>query len=336
MSAFAKEFLRDRFAEPVRPTGLLALFGKHPGWDDHVEDLLVATASLVMVKQLLYVQGIGGQVSSGGWARLAEGECLPAFDHSLLWRRGSQFIAGRLWSSTDGKRRAHFPMLALVHCSGLPLETSLGSILGWLGTVETACKTTRSADRVRSLFAQCQGDFQGWIDRLEPTPASEHEPKDWDVTPETLVPAVAAILSRARDFTPAKYKERSQLSSVHFRVPANGRDRAHDYLLWGRLLSRALHEDAPLLLIAPHDQPWLDLVVGEPAVSDLFPLRASEAALPIITDLAQVKDGERTSVEAEALVQTCMDPAATVLSSADEPQTRGWFSKLLGGRDEGG
>lgn len=332
MSDFAREFLRDRVDEATHPRGYLALFGKHPGWDDHVEDLPLATSSLVLAKQNLYIQGIGGQVSSGGWARLGEAQSLPGFDHVILWNRGSQFIAGRLWSSTDGKRRAHFPMVAMVHCIGVPVRPSLGAIVNWLATVEAACKATRSAERIRSLFEQCQGDFQGWLSRAELGAMDDGISVDWGITPDQLVPAIAEIQRRCGDLTARRFKERSQLGSSHFRVPATGTDQAHDLRLWNRLLSRTLHGAVPIMLAAARNQRWIDIIAGEPAASDYLSFRATDRAIPIIS--ASVGEGENHA-GAENIVRTCLDPSIPVLEEPELPQSGGWFSRLLTGKEPG-
>jgi len=58
MKAFFKEFLRD---QPVGAGGdrqiFLAAFGKHPGWNDHMDDVGLETESLVAAKTRLYVDG---------------------------------------------------------------------------------------------------------------------------------------------------------------------------------------------------------------------------------------------------------------------------------------
>ena len=69
MSDFFKKFLVEdtrRLGQNGKYVGLAA-FGKHPGWDDHVEDLGLETESLNLAKTLLYVNGIGGQIDSGAW-----------------------------------------------------------------------------------------------------------------------------------------------------------------------------------------------------------------------------------------------------------------------------
>ena len=69
MKSFFKEFLRD---EPPPagdgPQVCLGAFGKHPGWDDHMDDLGLETESLLQAKHLLYVQGIGQHINSGVFA----------------------------------------------------------------------------------------------------------------------------------------------------------------------------------------------------------------------------------------------------------------------------
>ena len=63
MSDFFKKFLLED-PRPFSSDGryvALAAFGKHPGWDDHVEDLGLETQSLNLAKTVLYVDGIGGR-----------------------------------------------------------------------------------------------------------------------------------------------------------------------------------------------------------------------------------------------------------------------------------
>ncbi len=93
MSDFTKKFLLE---DPRRlsPTGrfvALAAFGKHPGWDDHIEptpsgitpaDLGLETESLNLAKTVLYINGIGGQIDSGAWEKLDSAQHLPAWTNS--------------------------------------------------------------------------------------------------------------------------------------------------------------------------------------------------------------------------------------------------------------
>ena len=60
MNRFLKIFLRDRLDQSIQ----LAGFGKHPAWDDHIDDLGLSTETLVIIRRVLYSEGIGCQVSS--------------------------------------------------------------------------------------------------------------------------------------------------------------------------------------------------------------------------------------------------------------------------------
>ena len=141
MSDFYKKFLLE---DPRRlsPNGryvALAAFGKHPGWDDHVEDLGLETESLNLAKTVLYVNGIGGQIDSGAWEKLDAEHQLPAFRHVFVWQRSGQFLIGRLWSSSDGKGRKRYPMVVCLHFAGVPLGWALKPALALLAQLEEGC-----------------------------------------------------------------------------------------------------------------------------------------------------------------------------------------------------
>ena len=48
----------------------VAAFGKHPGWDDHIEEIGLDSDLLVKAKRLLYTEGIAGNIDSGAWEKL--------------------------------------------------------------------------------------------------------------------------------------------------------------------------------------------------------------------------------------------------------------------------
>src|SRR5277367_5324152 len=101
-------------ATGAAPRLTLAAFGKHPGWDDHMPGIGVETDDLAYVKHTLYVGGIGRQIDSGAWEKLEPEKRLEGFDHVFLWRRGNHFLLGQIWSSTDRKGRAKYPMILCV------------------------------------------------------------------------------------------------------------------------------------------------------------------------------------------------------------------------------
>src|SRR5258706_5715854 len=154
--------MSDFFKKPVSedprrlsPNGRfvgLAAFGKHPGWDDHVEDLGLETEGLNYAKTVLYVNGIGGQIDSGAWEKLDAAQQLPAFNHAFVWLRSGQILIGRLWSSSDGKGRKRYPMVVCLHFAGVPLGWALKQALPALVELEAGCVGTTSAQVVRDLL----------------------------------------------------------------------------------------------------------------------------------------------------------------------------------------
>src|SRR6476620_6484709 len=156
MTDIFKKFLQDDVRR-LSPTGRfvgLAAFGKHPGWDDHVEDLGLETDSLNHAKITFYVNGIGGQIDSGAWEKLDPAQQLPAFKHLFLWQRSGQFLLGRLWSSSDGKGRKRYPMVLCLHFIGVSLRWALAQGLPALAELEETIKNAGSAEEVRTVLQQ--------------------------------------------------------------------------------------------------------------------------------------------------------------------------------------
>src|SRR6266704_110912 len=156
MTDVLRKFLLDDLRR-LSPNGRfvgLAAFGKHPGWDDHVEDLGLETDSLNQAKSVFYVNGIGGQIDSGAWEKLDATQQLPGFKHLFLWQRSGQILLGRLWSSSDGKGRKRYPMVVCLHFAGVTLRWALTHGLPALAELEEQIQKTHSAEDVRSLLSR--------------------------------------------------------------------------------------------------------------------------------------------------------------------------------------
>src|ERR1700724_4595472 len=108
MSRFLKVFLRDPLSTRIQIAG----FGKHPAWDDHIDDIGLTTETLVLAKQLLYSEGIASQLASGAWDQIEKSHHAIEFAHRFVWSRDEQSIVGAIWASADRKGRPRFPMAA--------------------------------------------------------------------------------------------------------------------------------------------------------------------------------------------------------------------------------
>jgi hypothetical protein len=326
MKSFLKEFLRDVPPASGDPRRIcLGAFGKHPGWDDHMDDLGLETESLLMVRDLLYVQGIGGQLNTGAWDRLEEGMRLPAIHHEFIWSRGTQTLAGRLWPSSDGKRRTLYPMAICAHGFDLSAEAAIGRLLPLLEVVEKRCRGIRSAEEVRAIIAEgrdlCRSAVAGMTSGEPDRPVL--------ALPEEFVKGpLPAILREARrnlaEYLRGKFRERRLPASVGLRVPSLAVDTVNDLVFWNRFFAAILDPDAPILLLKPVAQPWLDVIAGEPTTQDFFALRAQPPAVPILGEL----DGDIDAVwqgEAETLCAAIVGPGP-----AAAPAERPWLKKIFG------
>lgn len=313
MSDFAKKFLQDD-ARRLGPGGRyvgLAAFGKHPGWDDHVEDLGLETASLNIAKKILYVEGIGGQIDSGAWAKLDATQQLPAFRHLFLWQRSGQILLGRLWSSSDGKGRKLYPLVVCLHFTGVTLGWALRHGLPELADLEQGIINTSSAEDVRQLLARRRAALRAALQSVEG--GGEYAPlqpealhrflhPDGGPYPEAFFRVLYQIDSQLGFISSGAPKTRS-LSGANraqqIRVPAGGATPEESFLFWTRFLLERINSAEPLLFTLPLDAEWLDVTVGEPSSHEFFCLRASPRAVPMASEVPyQLDDAFRARASA--------------------------------------
>lgn len=304
MSDFLKKFLLEdarRFGPANRYIGLAA-FGKHPGWDDHVEDLGLETESLIIAKTLFYVNGIGGQIDSGAWEKLEPAQQLPSFKHVFLWQRSGQFLIGRLWSSSDGKGRKRYPMVVCLHYIGVTLGWALKQALPALAEMEESLVKTNSADDVRNLLQRKRQALR------ETLPNAQIQGEYAPVTPEVLHnilqngggPDREGFLrvlyqgqSQFGALAPGKFNARAQTTGFRaqqIRVPASGANPEQTLLFWTRFFQTQVDSSIPLLLTLPLEANWLDATVGEPESHEFFCLRASPKSVPLVSEVPYTLD----------------------------------------------
>jgi formylglycine-generating enzyme required for sulfatase activity len=299
MSDFWKKFLLE---DPRRfsPSGrfvALAAFGKHPGWDDHVEDLGLETEALNVAKLVLYVNGIGGQIDSGAWEKLDSAQQLPGFKHVLVWQRSGQILVGRMWSSSDGKGRKRYPMVVCLHFAGVPLAWALKHALPALTELETGCTATTSAEEVRSLLARKRATLREALQSADGK--GEYAPVMPEALHRILNPADPArvegflrvlyqIQSQLVGFAPGVFNLRASPASLRvqqIRVPALGNSPEETLLFWTRFFQVYVDSTVPLLLALPIEANWLDVTAGEPESHELFCLRATPRAVPMVSEV---------------------------------------------------
>ena len=284
MSDSLQEFLNE--TPGAKPSLHLAAFGKHPGWDDHLDDFGFETESLVGAKQLIYLQGLASQIDAAAWEDLAPNKRLRDFNHLLLWTGRTGFIAGAIWSSQDGKGRAKYPMVLCAHAVGAPPEWAL-ALFPVLEGLKAACQATPSADEVRRILTEGRERLRAELARAASPPASGGQPAEpAGAARPALHRVLYEIFSQMKELSPGVPKGRRpmELPSRRLRVPATPAD-SRALAGWTRLVRSQLDPEVPLLGMAACEGGWVDLVAGRPSAQDFFCLRATTVQLPLTTEI---------------------------------------------------
>ncbi len=286
------------------PGLFVAAFGKHPGWNDHIDDLGLETERLVAIKQRMYVEGIAGNIDSGAWDKLAPEQQVDEFDHDFVWRLPGGLVVGRMWSSRDGKGRAKYPMVVCVECVGLPLVWALAESLPLLTEIQRRCVETTDSGTVRATLDEARARLRESARRRQPTGpqilVSDRVLSDLAGLPEVGTTGVHRLLYQIEremsDYLPANLsvsRSRSGPSRPHqMRAPGCGTDSAAVLMLWMRFYLSRLAPSSEVLLFHPRGRGWVDAIVGPPDVQAFYCLRASPKALAPATEVPYDLDPE--------------------------------------------
>lgn len=279
----------------------MAAFGKHPGWDDHIDDIGLETDVLVAVKRILYIQGIGSNIDSGSWDKLEENQRVGKFGHAFVWCMNGDVVVGRLWSSRDGKGRSSYPMVVCVQCSPLPLPWVLNNILPRLEGIEQACTATTSADDVRRIVEDARNQFRQLAQQYEP-PSKIFVEGSFMLAQLAELPEMGpnrqglhrVLYHIDREVVQAGSGtgKGGELRPALIRVPTSSPSVQDNVVLWIDFLLAKFGLNTHILVIMPLREPWIDIVIGEPTGLHLFCLRASISVVPLTSSIPYTIDPE--------------------------------------------
>lgn len=308
MSSYHRSFLQEDGRDGSR--AWLAAFGKHPGWDDHIDDLGVETESLALAKQLIYLQGISSQIDSGAWEKLEPGSRLDGFDHLFLWQRGRNCLLGCIVSSVDGKGRARYPMIVCAHFVDVALGRVLTELCPLVENAMSAARAAASADAVRQILTESRETLRRSLAAPPLGPAGPMPAPIPILSPILGGAALHRILYQIKNhFAPwaaGPGSDDPKEQNVLLRVPQAVAGAAEGLGLWANFVGSQLSETAPRLLIWPRAGTWLDAIAGQPAPANFFGLRANTRALPCASDVPYEMDAAFRT-EAEALIAGTAD-----------------------------
>lgn len=322
----------------------LGAFGKHPGWNDHIDDQGLETQRLVDFKSLMYVEGLSAAIDSGKWDALDPGQQVEGFGHVFLMRARGEILAGRMWSSTDGKGRSKYPMVVVAQCTGAPLDWVAAHVLPALENTERECIAATSAAQVIAVLDGVRGALREKAQRIEPGQPEASIPATFvkemagrsELGParEGFNRIVYQIDREMGDYvlgssTMSRLSRADAAPTHHVRVPALGADVAASLLGWSRFMLTRVQAWSPMLLIAPRTRPWVDIIIGEPSGGQLFCIRASDKTIPLTSAIPYTLDAGFLASVDKWLSDTAQ-AGTRVIQSADS--TRPKRGGATGGR----
>lgn len=279
----------------------VAAFGKHPGWDDHVDDIGLETNIVVTVKRMLYVQGIGGNVDSGSWDKLEKDQLVEEFKHEFFWYIDGDLIVGRMWSSQDGKGRKSYPFVVCVQCLKLPAKWIFENVLPQLEQIESKCTATTSAIDVRMVIQSARQELRQLarrFDRLQ-SPVAKYpdalaklaERPEMGPNQEGLF-RILYHIDREVGRHRANSASSMALRSTSLRIPTSPDTMLESIILWSRFLLERFGTNVPVLILMPLRNNWMDIIIGEPTELQIYCLRASLKVIPLTSSIPYNMDSE--------------------------------------------
>ena len=295
MGQFFQKFAARIISGPARPPMLaISIFGKHPGWDDHMEDVGHQFPEMLAFKRMLYVEGIGGNIDSGSWAHLPDTQRLAEFNHLLIYSFEDYYILASIAASRDGKGRSLYPLITAVEARGYALADIVEHVGPLILKLRDTVISTASAPAVQAAVQTAQKSLDQLTGRLQP-----HAIKaDRLVTAAQMLQVLAAD-STAPDATGRIIYSLQKAAQTCGRDGSNGRTetlRLPTYgnapwlsaRIWIASLRGVIGFGCPLLAFEyrnPADPGLTDLIIGPAGPGQLFCLRAGTARIPLATEI---------------------------------------------------
>lgn len=293
MKDFAKFFLNEDWRSVKATTRVfLGAFGKHPGWNDHMDPLGLVTTTMVEARDIIY-GGIAHQIEHATWEKAGADKVLPGFDHVFHWRRLNESLTGLVWSSQDGKGRALYPMIVVAHSVTRSFSWLAGEVLPALEDVKAKCRETKSSGVVIAHIKGVEASLQSRLpdaNRVSTTPGLGVP--GWAAFIQKDPLALRRVLHHLRRnfavFVPGAldWCEGEKGMSRALRLPQiPGATPAESLNAWISFLTTQLDPAVPMLGLLPVGEKWLDVIVGEPTATDFALLRTRAREAPIVTDI---------------------------------------------------
>jgi hypothetical protein len=267
----------------------LGAFGKHPSFDDHLDDPGLSSPALVDARRILYADAIRANIDSGAWERLEPGQRLSQFDHTFLWslsKRDEILIVGRMLPSKDAKGRDKYP---LVLCAELRGPTALGATPATIERLEVLagqCVEASTRSDFGAALNTARAEFPSVLLQPSLAPPVRELVEGFNAAGNDAIECFARCLYAVqRELAPIADRQ-TATGTGHVRLPLPpGMEDAAALTAWLAVIHRWLPELRGVLLVKPRGQPWVDALVPIPLPVQLECIRKGTSLVPLACDV---------------------------------------------------
>ena len=298
---------------PGQPRLALGVFGKHPGWLDHISAregtdgsperersnaarLGLEHERIRVVRKLLYEDAIRPLVENGTWTG---DNILDGYSHAFAWYLGDQTVIGRLWTSRDGAfpPRTWFPMVACVETSGMEPGAATRFLSNRLTLVEQDVRAVETSESLMAVLDRERASLPQWATSLSDASQKtdgltlSEASACLDVLGPDRVQLHRIVAALEREAGPVGSPSKPR-STVRIRVPMVMLDPGVSLAFWHALIRHLYPTLDPLVLCCRHDEGFVDVFLGQPTSLLWECLRFSKARLPLSSDIPYPVDAQ--------------------------------------------
>lgn len=280
--------------EGPRPP-VVAIFGKHPGWSDHIT-LPLTTPALRSLWQVMYNGGIRSVIERGTWAQLSDDELIP-FGHWFCSGRRTSWLIGRMWASTDKVGRRDYPMVACMDFPDTALQPAIDFASPILSRLESASRKATTASEVLTAMDAAKSEIAARLKNLPAEDEIQTQPSELDVREQLeshpdlnkLEQPLLRVLQPwsellARGLGQRLFSRERIVATSPVRVPWCAPSAELALGLWARFTQQIAGRSYPMFLDAPDTLRCVDIIIGQPGPEEFASFRRSARSLPPISE----------------------------------------------------
>ncbi|ARN56923.1 hypothetical protein [Sedimentisphaera salicampi] len=280
----------------------VALFGKHPVFDDHMEIIGERSELVTRFRDLVYSEGIGKVIDKGLWSEIDNASLIP-FSHYYVWKLGRDVLFGKLWASSDGKGRRDYPMLICVQSSYELFSEESEFNMDLFDEVQDEIQAAGAFAELEDIVKATEEKFCSIFNDIEKSPKNKDVKFeglkdvlfDEGVVSEKLKRVCYQLLKDHVHLSNFQNEKISDKDVWEVRVPDNLMFEAFEgfenysvkrgLVIWLSFIEKFFSSALDKFIFMPSEKNYFDLIVGKPEARNLYCLKAGLAQMPLTTEI---------------------------------------------------